>query len=95
MQAKTYSYEFDDPESKPKQAQKGIPSRKRGNHEEFSKALHDQTKRMIRYKKIQAVEHKLYTVEVEKETLSPFDDKRYICDDGINTYAWGHIKTIT
>ena len=29
--------------------------------------------------------HKIYLNEMIKIGLSPFDDKRFICDDGINT----------
>lgn len=34
--------------------------------------------------------HKVFTVEQTKNVLSPFDDKRYILDNKINTLAWGH-----
>ena len=33
--------------------------------------------------------HKIYLNEMIKIGLSPFDDKRYICDDGINTLPYG------
>lgn len=39
---------------------------------------------------IQSDHHDLYTVQQNKIALSPFDDKRYIRPDGINTYAYGH-----
>lgn len=34
--------------------------------------------------------HHIYTQHIRKLTLSYLDDKRYIRDNGINTYAWGH-----
>ena len=44
----------------------------------------------VEFNKILCQKHKLYTVRVQKAGLSAFDDKRYIDNDGINTYAWGH-----
>ena len=39
-------------------------------------------------KKIQRKKHKLGTYEINKISLSCFDDKRFILDDGINTFAY-------
>ncbi len=39
---------------------------------------------------IRSYKHELYTVEQNKKVLSPFDDKRFICVDKINTLLWGH-----
>ena len=32
----------------------------------------------------------MYTCESNKISLSPYDDKRHILDDGINTLPYGH-----
>lgn len=34
--------------------------------------------------------HNMYTVTQEKVALSPFDDKRYVLSNNIDTLAWGH-----
>ena len=49
-------------------------------------------KKVIRHnmKGIKPMNHKIYTYESNKTSLSPFDDKRYILDDGINTLPYGH-----
>ena len=49
-------------------------------------------KEVIRYnmKGIKPFNHRMYTYESNKISLSVFDDKRYIKDDGINTLAYGH-----
>ena len=39
-------------------------------------------------KRIQAKKHKIGTYEINKISLSCFDDKRYILDDGVNTLAY-------
>lgn len=36
--------------------------------------------------------HKMFTIKQSKIALSPFDDKRYIHDNKIDTFAWGHYK---
>jgi hypothetical protein len=35
--------------------------------------------------------HNISTIEQEKVGLSAFDDKRFICENGIDTFAWGHV----
>ena len=45
---------------------------------------------IIRHKmrRIQSKKHKLGTCEINKISLSCFDDKRYVLDDGIRTLAY-------
>ena len=40
--------------------------------------------------KMQAKKHKIETYEIDKISLSCFDDKRYVLDDGIHTLAYFH-----
>ena len=49
-------------------------------------------KKVIRHKMktIQAKKHKIGTYEIDKISLSYFDDKRYVLDDGVNTLAYFH-----
>ena len=49
-------------------------------------------KKIIRHKmkRIQAKKHKIGTYEINKISLSCFDDKRFILDDGIHTLAYFH-----
>ena len=39
---------------------------------------------------IRSYNHEVFTEAVNKIALSPHDDKRYIQENQINTYAWGH-----
>ena len=48
--------------------------------------------KIIRHKikRIQAKKHKKGTYEIDKISLSCFDDKRYVLDDGVNTLTYFH-----
>ena len=39
---------------------------------------------------IRSYDHELYSEKVKKMALCPFDDKRYVKNDGITTLAHGH-----
>ena len=49
-------------------------------------------KKIIRHKmkRIQAKKHKTGTYEIDKISLSCFDDKRQVLDDGVHTLAYFH-----
>ena len=54
-------------------------------------------KKNIRHKmkRIQSKKHKLETYEIHKISLSCFDDKRYVLDDGIYTLSYFHKNSVT
>ena len=54
-------------------------------------------KKIIRHKmkRLQREKHKLGTHEIDKISLSCFDDKRYVLDDGIDTLAYFHKDSVT
>ena len=49
-------------------------------------------KKIMRHKmrRIQAKKHKMGTYEIDKISLSCFDDKRFVLNDGIHTLAYFH-----
>ena len=53
--------------------------------------------KIIRHKmnRIQSKKHKLGTYEIDKISLSCFDDKRYVLDDGICALAYFHKDSVT
>ena len=59
-------------------------------HKEFVRVLFN--KKVIRHnmKIIQSKLHRIGTYDVCKISLSCFDNKRYILDDGVNTLAYFH-----
>ena len=54
-------------------------------------------KKIIRHKmkRIQGKKHKLGTYEIDKTSLSCFDDKRYVLDDGIYALSYFHKNSLT
>ena len=57
---------------------------------EFKNVLFN--KKIIRHKmkRIQAKKHKIGTYEIDRISLSCFEDKRYVLDDEIHTLAYFH-----
>ena len=53
--------------------------------------------KIIRHKmkRIQSKKHKLGTYEIDKISLSRFEDKRYLLDDRIRTLAYVHKDSVT
>ena len=53
--------------------------------------------KIIRHKmkRIQSKKHKLGTYEIDKTSLSCFDDKRYVLNDGIRTLTYFHKDSVT
>ena len=49
-------------------------------------------RKVVRHKmeRIQSKLHSVGTYDLNKISLSCFDDKRFVLDDGINTLAYGH-----
>ena len=63
---------------------------KKLRHREYLDVLFN--KKVVRHsmKRIQSKLHEIGTYDIFKISLSCFDDKRYVLDDGINTLAYFH-----
>ena len=63
--------------------------------DKFKDVLFNQ--KIIRHKMkiIQSKKHKLGTYEIDKISLSCFNNKRYVLDDGIRTLAYFHKDSVT
>lgn len=78
-----------------KKTAKGIKKttiRKHLRHSEYKQSLFNARRYTHKMKSIQSKNHELFTVTINKTSLCPLDDKRYICDDGISSLAYGHYK---
>jgi len=95
LRAKNYSIEYEDSE-KNKTVGKGIPRAKlRGiTHEDMKKVLSENVTTEITSNHLRSFKHEMFSIQQQKVALSPLDNKRYLCDDGIHTLPYGHIDTL-
>lgn len=61
---------------------------------DFKKCLFEDVEQYRNMTCIRSYKHELYTIIMNKLALSNKDDKRYVCDNRIDTLPWGH-KSIT
>ena len=59
-------------------------------HENYKKTLIENKQMYHKMKTIRSQNHKLGSYEINKVSPSCFDDKRYILDNGHESYAYGH-----
>ena len=73
-----------------KEVSKAKGVNKKLRHDEYLDVLFN--KKVVRHKmkRIQSNLHKIGTYDINKISLSCFDDKRHVLDDGINTLAYFH-----
>ena len=60
------------------------------NHENYKQTLFSEEQIHHKMKTIRSKNHQLGSYEINKVSLSCFDDKRYILENGIDSYAYGH-----
>jgi hypothetical protein len=48
--------------------------------------------RKVSFKGFRTIDHTIYTEQQVKTGMSILDSKRYVCSDGVSTYAWGNKK---
>lgn len=94
LRAKNYALSFDNDTCKI--TGKGIPKRKLKEicFDEMKEVLFTKIQTSVDSNQIRSFKHKLYNIKQEKISLSPFDNKRYVLSDGIETLPLGHYKTV-
>ena len=61
-------------------------------HGHYKEALFERRQFMHKMKILRSEGHEMYGMCMNKISLSPFDTKRWIADDGIQTLAYGHFR---
>jgi hypothetical protein len=54
-----------------------------------SKHSKENFEKKVSFKNFRTVDHKIYTEQSVKTAMSILDSKRYVCNDGVTTLAWG------
>lgn len=91
LRSKMYSYMKDN--QKGGKTAKGIKKniiKKDITHENYKQTLFENKQIHHKMKTIRSQNHQLGSYEINKVSLSCFDDKRYILEDGVKSYAYGH-----
>ena len=91
LRSKMYSYIKDN--NKGGKTAKGIKKNVIKNnitHENYKYILFNDEQMYHKMKTIRSESHELNSYEINKVSLSCFDDKRYIHEDGKTSYAYGH-----
>ena len=93
LRSKMYSYIKDN--QKEGKTAKGIKKNIISNdikHKDYKNVLFENKQIHHSMKTIRSINHQIASYELNKVSLSCFDDKRYIANDGINSFAYGHYK---
>ena len=61
-------------------------------HEHYKEALFERKQFMHKMKILRSEGHEMYGMCMNKISISPFETKRWIADDGIQTRAYGHFR---
>ncbi|XP_028417042.1 uncharacterized protein LOC114541307 [Dendronephthya gigantea] len=81
-----------------KKTAKGIKksvTKRKLRHINYKECLFDKKRTMASMNQIRSERHEIYSIKLNKIGLSPYDDKRYIIKDGVNTLAYGHYQIIS
>lgn len=60
------------------------------SHEQYREALHASTVHKVSFSINKSTQHTLTVEEVERVGLCAYDEKVWVADDGITTFAHGH-----
>ena len=96
LRSKMYSYMKDN--QKGRKTAKGIKKSVIKNeitHDNYKNILLSREQMYHKMKTIRSEKHQLGSYEINKVSLSCFDDKRYIHENGITSYAYGHHEITT
>ena len=90
LRPKMYSMLVDGIEKKTAKGIAKYVTKKRLRHTHYRECLMNEKVTFTEMKQIRSFHHQLYSVSLNKIGLSPYDDKRYVLNDGCNTQALGH-----
>ena len=95
LRSKMYSIKFENgnEEKKAKEIKKSV-IKKDLKQINYNNILKSGKKMYSKMKVIRSQKHRIYTMKMNKISLSAYDDKRFLKKNGINSFAYGHYKTL-
>jgi len=90
LRAKVYAFKSKNEEAKKLKGIKKSVVSQEINFDHYIECLRNRVQYKAEMNSFRTNHHQVYTVCQNKTSLSCFDDKRYICDDGITTLPHGH-----
>ena len=85
-----YSYLLGEEEHKKAKGVKKNVVKKEIRHNDYKNVLFNNKTMHHQMNTIRSESHQINSYHINKVSLSPYDDKRYILNDGITSYAYGH-----
>ena len=64
------------------------------SHLDYVDCLFDERKFMHTMQSIRSFKYQLFTIKHNKISLSPYDDKRYLLDDGVSSLPYGQFSLL-
>ncbi|GFU32829.1 integrase catalytic domain-containing protein [Trichonephila clavipes] len=92
LRAKMYSMLTPDSEKKTAKGASKVVIQQKLKHSNYLQCLKECKSTKENMFLIKSENHDIYTIKRNKTALLSFDDKRYILDDNIGTFAYGHYK---
>ena len=90
LRSKMYSIKSGGVEKKTAKGIRKNTIRRSLRHQMYKDVLFEEKVTEATMRAIRSVNHQLYSVKIKKLALSPFDDKRFVCDNKVDTRAHGH-----
>jgi hypothetical protein len=78
-----------------KKTAKGVKksvTKKKIRQDDYKTCLFNKKQTKASMNQIRSHGHEIYSIKLNKIALSPYDDKRFILENGVNTLAHGHYK---
>ena len=94
LRSKMYSLKTKKEEMKKAKGVKKNVVKKDISHQDYVDCLFEERKFMHTMQTIRSFKHQLYTIKQNKVSLSPYDDKRHLLDDGISSLPYGHFSLL-
>jgi len=92
LKSKMYSYTTEDKNNNTAKGVKKNIIKKEINHLDYRDTSFNNIKMHHQRRSIRSDKHQISSYQLNKISLSPFDDKRYTLSDGITSYAYGNKK---